>query len=1067
MKDDNYIPGQIKDHFGPPFERNLIITLAIVWFLLIAGSFLWHVRDIKRDIQKLAEREAISRVNKDTCYRYWIAQMGGIYVKASEAPPDRFLIARKDAELLTTSGERLVLIDPAYMTKMAFELNKELYGIMGHISSLSPEKPDYRPDSWERAALEGFERGQMQKVSMVTIDGEKYIRAMKALVIGPTCMKCHESQGYQVGDIKGGISISLPFASYESIIEQQVKTFSFIHGLILILGLLTLFVGADISRRNKAKWLKDIKKRHILMEALPDLVCFKDEDGRWLAANRSMLKLFGLEGVDFIKKKGADLAKYAPFFRQVFHNCDETDQMAWQSGKAIRQEVTIPLSNGQSRTFDMMKVPVFDKDREREGLVVVGRDITEDKKNQEALERISKLKDLVLDLATGFINIPEDSLDEHINRTLGMAGSFLSMDRAYLFEYDHEARVMSNTHEWCAKGIGPHINDLQNISMDNYPDWMDTHMRGEVIQIPSVDDLPDGRLRKALKMQSIKSLITVPLMYEGVCLGFVGFDSVRSKTTWSDDHVSLIRMISEIYANVLKRKEMLRLLQASEKRYRDLVEGLPVGLYQRTPGPDGKFIMANQALAKMLDYEKSEELVGQDVARFCFNLQNQRCCERELKESGVVRDRQVQLMRRNGEIFWASISARAILDKQGEIVSVEGSVLDITDRKKGKEEKQRLHAQLQQAQRIESIGRLAGGIAHDFNNILVPILGYSELLFNITAPDDKIRDYIEPIIEAGERARDIVRQLLAFSRKQVIEKNPIDLNDEIIGFEKFLRRTLREDIEIVLELEPNIPVIEADSSQIDQVILNLAVNAQDAMPNGGRITIKTALLELDDKFQAGMEPIGPGSYVMMSLSDNGEGMDEQILKQIFEPFFTTKSKDKGTGLGLATVYGIVRQHGGHIRVSSEVGLGTTFDVYLPVSERRYFSGPVVEQSTDIPGGDETILLIEDDEKVRDFVFRMLKQSGYNVIQVSTPGEALEKYKNSSLRIDLLLTDVIMPEMNGKELYRHLKEYLPDLEVLYMSGYAPDVISLAMDRNFISKPFSIRQLAKAVRRVLDN
>ncbi len=1065
MNVDSNIQQQVPHEFGPPFERNLVIMLAVVWFLLIVGSFLWHIKGITRDIRGLAEREVMARLNKDSCYRYWVNNVGGVYIDASKAPSSKYLSGQKGAEVLTTTGKRLVLINPAYLTRMAYEVNRKLYGTVGHITSLKPLNPDNAPDEWERKALESFEQGKSQLISIETINGEKYLRAIKALKISPLCLKCHASQGYRVGDVRGGISISIPFASFESIINQQIKTFSIIHGLILLVGLLTLFVGAEISRRNRLKWLKDIRKRHILMEALPDLVCFKDEEGKWLAANRALLEAFGLQHVDFKGKTGMDLVKYVPSHKEVFKNCDRTDEMAWASRKAVREEAVIALPDGRVRIFDMIKVPVYDNDGDREGLVVVGRDITEEKQNQETLERISRLKDLVLELATGFINIPEDNLDEHIEKTLGLAGSFLSMDRAYLFEYDHEARTMSNTHEWCAHGIRPHIADLKNIPMDLFPDWTNTHLKGEVIQIPSVRQLPEGPLKDALEMQAIKSLITVPLMYEGLCLGFVGFDSVRSETRWSEDHISLIRMISEIYSNVLKRKEMVRRLQASEKRYKELVEGLPVGLYRRTPGPQGKFIMVNKALARMLGYESSSDLVGQDVARFCFNARNRKCCAEELQKGGIVRDREVQLMRRDGHVFWASISARAIRDENGMVINVEGSVLDISDRKKGEEEKQRLQAQLQQAQRIESIGRLAGGIAHDFNNILVPILGYSELLLNITEPKDKVRGYVEPIIEAGERAKDIVRQLLAFSRKQIIEKNPIDLNDEIRGFERFLRRTLREDIEIVLELEPDIPVIEADNSQIDQVILNLAVNAQDAMPRGGKITIRTSQVELDEDFKGTHEPIRPGQYVMLSLTDNGEGMDKDTLKQIFEPFFTTKSKDKGTGLGLATVYGIVKQHGGNIWVCSEPGVGTTFKIYLPVGNGRSVSRQMSSSRPKILKGDETVLLIEDDENVREFVFHMLKECGYKVVKASSPREALEK--DIGGHVDLLLTDVIMPEMNGKEIYDKLKDHFSGLKVLYMSGYAPDLIHIEREKNFISKPFSIETLAEAVRRVLDD
>ncbi len=924
--------------FDIPPIKELIRILSIVWFILIVGSFFWHIVDIRRDIKKLAEREVMSRLHKDTCYRYWIASMGGIYVPATNATANKFLQGHKDSELVTTTGERLVLINPAYVTRMVFEINKKLYGAIGHITSLKPVNPANTPDPWEKAALMAFEHGETHKISIVNINGERYIRAIQVLKVKKVCLKCHKTQGYKVGDIRGGLSLALPFAKFQAIIDEQIRAFAIVHGLILLLGWATLFLGAAVTKRSRRKWLT-------------------------------------------------------------------------------------------------------------------------------ALHKTSSLKDLILDLATGFINIPADSLDEHINRTLGMAGTFLKMDRAYLFEYDFKAGTTSNTHEWCAEGISPHIQDLQNLPIDPFPDWINSHLRGEVIQIPCVQDLPEGPQKEALEMQSIKSLITVPLMYEGSCLGFVGFDAVRSHKELDQDHVSLIKMMSEIYANVLKRKEMLMRLRTSEKRYKELVEGLPIGLYRMTP--EGRFIMLNRTMAMMLGYEDSNALMGKDVATFGLNMEKFLGGISTLRKQGVVRDREVQLRRRNGELFHASISAQACCDEQGHIVGIEGSVQDITDRKKGEEEKAKLQAQLQQAQKMESIGRLAGGIAHDFNNLLVPILGYSELLMATASHDKQICTYVGPIMEAGGKAKDIVSQLLAFSRKQIIEKKPIDLNDTITSFKKFLRHTLREDIEIILELEPEIPLIEADVSQMEQVLMNLAVNAQDAMPHGGRIVISTSVIEIDNGLTENLQDMVPGRHVLLSISDNGEGMDREIQKRIFEPFFTTKPQEKGTGLGLSTVYGIVKQHNGNIFVHSEQGRGTTFKIYLPTSDRQTLSKSCAKEDIKLSGGTETILLVEDEKEVRDFVSEILIECGFDVIEAGGPMEAMRKQEEFNGPIDLLLTDMIMPEMNGKEVYQELKKYHPNIKVLYMSGYSPERLSMDEGKNFLSKPFSIKLLVTSVRRILDN
>ena len=678
----------------------------------------------------------------------------------------------------------------------------------------------------------------------------------------------------------------------------------------------------------------------------------------------------------------------------------------------------------------------------------------------------SKLKDLILDLAIEFINVRPDDFDKYINKGLSSVGSFLEMDRAYLFAYDHERRLITNTHEWCAPGIEPQIKRLKDIPMEPYPEWIEPHLRGEVIQIPSVKEMPEGRLKESLKAQAIQSLVAVPLMKDTLCLGSVGFDSVRKERVLDRDYIFLIKILADIYANVISRKQIESSLKTSERKYKELVEGLPIGLYQRTPDPDGKFIMANQALADMLGYDKPDDLIGLSISSLCVDMRKRQQCSVQLGRTGAIREQEVQFRKRTGEPFWVSVSARTIFDSQGKVCCVEGSVQDISQRKKQEEEKQNLQAQLQQAQKMESIGRLAGGIAHDFNNLLVPILGYGELLLNMLADNDRACRYVTSIVEAGERAKDIIRQLLAFSRKQIIEIAPVDVNETITCFKKFLRHTLRENIEIVLDLDSTLPMIKADRRQLEQILLNLAVNAQDAMPAGGRLIIKTSRADSTTGFGQGFGQADLSSYVILSVRDTGMGMDQEMIEQIFEPFFTTKPKEKGTGLGLSTVYGIVKQHGGFLQVDTEPGRGSTFRIFLPSSREQAEKHTKTNENVPDGKGTGTILLLEDERDVGDFISRVLVEYGYHVIQASSPEEAFRKMDKFLGKVDLLLTDVIMPGMNGKEVYRVLKEKKPSLKVLYMSGYAPDIISLESDKDFLAKPFSIEQLITAVRHAME-
>jgi len=377
--------------------------------------------------------------------------------------------------------------------------------------------------------------------------------------------------------------------------------------------------------------------------------------------------------------------------------------------------------------------------------------------------------------------------------------------------------------------------------------------------------------------------------------------------------------------------------------------------------------------------------------------------------------------------------------------------------------------QLRQSQKMEAVGKLAGGIAHDFNNLLTAINGYSELTMRKLRPEDPLRRNIEEIKKAGDRAAGLTRQLLAFSRKQVLQPKVFDLNTVVAELEKMLHRLIGEDIQLKTALHANLGSIKADPGQIEQVIMNLVVNARDAMPHGGKLTVETLNINLDEEYAAHHVAVKSGSYVMLSVSDTGCGMDEETQARIFEPFYTTKEQGKGTGLGLSTVYGIIKQSGGNIWVYSEVGQGTTFKIYLP---RTASGAPEYKRSTEPERslrGSETILLAEDDEMVRNLVRTVLGTYGYQILEAVNGAAALSICEDSAEPIHLLLTDVVMPEMSGRDLANRFNHLRPDSKVLYMSGYTDESIVhhgvLDADAYFIQKPFAPDSLARKVREIL--
>jgi PAS domain S-box-containing protein len=394
---------------------------------------------------------------------------------------------------------------------------------------------------------------------------------------------------------------------------------------------------------------------------------------------------------------------------------------------------------------------------------------------------------------------------------------------------------------------------------------------------------------------------------------------------------------------------------------------------------------------------------------------------------------------------------------------------DVTEQKRAEEALQKSEDQLRQVQKLESVGRLAGGIAHDFNNMLTAINGYSDLILSQLENDSPWRSKVQDIKKAGERSALLTQQLLAFSRKQVLQTKVLDLNEIITDTTKMLRHLIGEDIQLYRRLNVKLGRIQADPGQISQVIMNLAVNARDAMPKGGNVTIKTDNVYLNEESPERHHTTQQGNFVLLAVSDNGEGMDHETQQHIFEPFFTTKEVGKGTGLGLSTVYGIVKQSGGHISVDSEVGRGTTFNIYLP---RVVEESPAVEEIPtikDFQKGTETVLLVEDEDMVRNLSREVLETNGYTVIEARDGVEALTVC-NGDCKIDLLMTDIVMPHMGGRELAEKLLERMPDIQILFTSGYTDDP---SMQRNvsetaanFIQKPFTPILLLQKIRDVLD-
>ncbi|MBI5826597.1 MAG: response regulator [Deltaproteobacteria bacterium] len=511
-------------------------------------------------------------------------------------------------------------------------------------------------------------------------------------------------------------------------------------------------------------------------------------------------------------------------------------------------------------------------------------------------------------------------------------------------------------------------------------------------------------------------------------------------------------------ANEIRRRT--ELLARSEGRYGELVNNLSVGIY-RCAAEDGRFMEVNRAFVEMFEGESKEDVLSRSMSGLFQDKSMCDCLKDRVKEGGSVTDEAVEMVTLKGRRLWASVTAVARRGADGKVYC-DGVIEDITNRK-------RLEEQLLQSQKMEAIGLLAGGIAHDFNNILTALIGYGNLLLMKKGDDENVRNYAGHILALSDRAAKLTQGLLAFGRKQVMNPRPMDLNDLVKKVGKILMRLIGEDIELWVNVTDKMVMVKADASQIEQVLMNLATNARDAMPSGGVLTLSTDTVPLDSEFIRAHGGAGAGEHAVISFSDTGEGMDQATKNRIFEPFFTTKEVGKGTGLGLSVAYGIINQHNGFMDVISSPGLGTKFNIYLPLTREPAQKAEAVRQAP-IHIGKETVLLAEDNGEVRRMTKALLEEVGYRVVEARDGEEAVRKYAGAVDDIDIIVMDMVMPRKSGMAACGEIKRMNPAVKVLFTSGYDADITKVrevfGPETDFIQKPAPTAEFLKKIKEVLD-
>jgi PAS domain S-box-containing protein len=777
-----------------------------------------------------------------------------------------------------------------------------------------------------------------------------------------------------------------------------------------------------------------------MFQALPDGLSIAGCDHKVLWANETFVRMFGYSAADVT---GQSLEKLVVPADRLAESQWVTEALA--KGERITLETQRRKKDGSLLDVSVSCAPLM-IDGKMTGFYAGYHDIS-DRKRVEALSsalyRVAEKSSSVHDLQQFFAAV-HSIVDE-----LMYARNF------YIALYDPATELLSFPYFVDEQDSAPSPKKLGRGLTDHLL------RTGEaLLATPEVLQAMEDRGEVARNGSRSLDWMGVPLKVGNHTFGALVVQTYSKNIRYGQRDKEVLTFVARQLASAVEIKRNEQALRRSEARYRSLVQSSVYGIYRSSL--EGRFLDVNPALITMLGYASAEEVLLLDPEKDVFEQpeEHARLIE-EFRLAGRMDGFEVKWKRKDGTCITVRISGRAVSSADEPADVLEAIAEDVTERRV-------LEDQFRQAQKMEAVGRLAGGVAHDFNNLLMVISGYTEVILAGLDVNHPLHEKGRAIQQAADRATTLTRQLLAFSRKQLLELKVVDVNAIVQDMERLLRPLIGEDVQLATVLAPAAVHTRADAGQLEQVLMNLVVNAKDAMLGGGRLTIQTQNMVVDENHRRGQTFIRPGHYVMLSVSDSGMGMDKETQSRIFEPFFTTKEKGKGTGLGLSTVYGIVKQSGGYVMVQSEKGHGTTFNIYLPRVE-----GTAEMNAVPVPraaeGGSETVLLVEDEESVRQLVRETLQAKGYKVVEAENGEAGVAAAAKHQGRIDLVITDVVMPGMGGRELVKRLAETRPDTKVLYLSGYTEDAIvtegSIESGTAFLQKPFTLQNLSRKVREVL--
>ena len=1009
-------------------ERFFFIAILAAWSVAVGISFYFMYGLVRDTVYESARLWARAFIEKDIVIRHWSAGHGGVYVPVTlKTQPNPYLTV-PEREVRTPSGRLLTLINPAYMTRQVYEHTVDRGGMRGHITSLRPIRPENMADDWERKALLSFEQGGLEYGEPISLDNVPFYRYMQPFITEDPCLRCHAQQGYKVGDIRGGISVSVPLSPFFKVAGEKQNTIAFMHMLLWFCGFLGIvfYVQTRTARRSERyKWeqalLASESRYRTLAEHAPIGIMQTDAEGCCTFANRTLRDMAGISAAD---------AEGHGWLSAIHPDDRNHISASWHDAKMAGAAFDAVFSFGRDDSRVIVHahaIPLKDDRSGVTGYIVSAEDITAQRQAEERLRASERRLGLVFDHNSDLLMLVKVDADDRF-RILSANRTFFATLKASGVHLSTDRILNQSVHDFM-ETLGFESERIEK----SRERWRDAVRSARAMSYEESFVLPEGEFYGVITL--------VPILNDhGEC----------SHLLWS-------------CRNITSRMLMMQSLLESEAKYAQLFNAMLNGfalieiIYDRDEkAVDYRYLDLNPAFERILSLER-DEVLGKSVREVSPNVSAEwiALCGEVASGKGA---RYFQRISHHGDKY---VQGYLYSPRQGLCAMVFD---DITEQHRLADEKRALEEQLLQSQKMEAVGQLAGGIAHDFNNILTSIISNAYILKKKSRSDDTSVLFVDEILSEAARAANLTKGLLTFSRKQVVTLKPVSVNQAVEKISGLLRRLIGEDIAFTVRLSPHDATVMADEGQLEQVVVNLTTNARDAMPNGGSLTIETVVTETE----VGCLP-DSRKCAVIRLCDTGTGIDAAHRDRIFEPFYTTKAVGKGTGLGLAIAYGIIKQHRGHISVQSEPGKGSCFTVALPAASVERPEAADVRDPICVTGR-ETVLLAEDEESVRKGAKKVLEECGYQVLEAGDGETAVAVFREHSDSIGLVILDVIMPRMSGMAVCDEIKAVRPDIKVLLMSGYTADIISRkGLDESgafFITKPFQPDELLRTVRDILE-